>query len=927
MSSELPQPHEWIHLRLDRDGLIQEAQGDTRALLGITPDALTSRHCLDLVAPGSQRALRNLLHGQPDQPRIGRFRLASPSGDLCRTLWTLTPASDGQIWCVISAPPLEHLPYDLSPPLADVLDRANHVVFFCNPLGHFINLTPSLSRITGYSRCELETRNFSELVHPEDRLLARSLFLGAMGGRGQQGEIRVLTKDHQQHHILITNGPLWVKDQIIGVVGIGNDITAERTWFAALNTARTRLEQAHRIARLANWTFDFKTRKAHWSPELFALLEMNARDFSNDYAGFRRLIHPDDVERVTRHHRDAVRERRPLDLEYRIVTPAGAPHWVHVRGEILRDPHGQLLRIDGTLQDITECRQSEEAFDLARSALAQTGESLFILDAKRRVLSVNAAFCRLFQCARSAMQDQAPDFLLAPGQNMATLDSLWQHLKTVGTWQGPLLGQRLDGSPLAFQLSLSAARDARARITHYIGLCREVSALPAATTEAVAQPQDHDVLTALPNRLSLMRQLALAVPAAGRQDDHLALLWIDLDHFRSINESLDPATGDEILQEVAQRFRDRAGEQSRLFHVGGDAFAVLVESPDATARATALAESLLEVLNQPLVVAGVLLGLSASIGIAPLGAAEPADAADLVRQAETAMYQAKRHRHCYRLATRSRHLTDASPMGAHELRNALQNSELFLVYQPIFGGLDGDRTQISGVEALVRWAHPTRGTLAPNSFLSTAERVGLLPALGRQVLDIALRQLAQWRRNGAASLRMAVNIAPAQFANPQLLGHITAALRDNRLPADALMLEITENALIAHPERALETLKALRKIGVQVAIDDFGMGYSSFSYIKQYPFDALKIDRSFVSALPTSPQDAAIVEAMLSMSQRLDLDVIAEGVETEDQWTFLTDRGCQELQGFWLSHPLSGDALGQLLRNAPTRHPERPLPN
>jgi len=917
MSSELPRRDEWVHLRLDVDGMIQEAFGDTHALFGVLPPALFHRDCIELVAPGSRPALRNLLNMALDQPRIGRFRLVSPNGDLCSALWTLAPAGNGQVWCVISAPPPEHSPYDLTPALAEVLDRANQVVFFCNPLGHFININPSFSRITGYSRCELESLPFSELVHPEDQLLARSAFLSALGGVGQQAEIRVFTKDRRQQHIHFTNAPLWHKEQIIGVIIIGHDVTAKRMWSTALGDAQKRLEQAQRIAGLGRWTFDFRTRKAHWSPELFTLLEMNPRDFSNDYAGFRRLIHPDDVERATQHHRTVVRDRRALDLECRILRPDGSVRWIHERGEIIWDSRGRPLRIEGTLQDITECKQAEEELHLARGALAQMGESLFILDAKRRVLSANATFCRLIGCARSVLQDQAPDFLLAPGQDIATLDSLWQHLKTIGTWQGPLPGRRMDGSALTLHLSLSVARDARGRITHYIGLCRESPALPLLASERMQQPQDRDAVTALLTRTSLMRQLALSVPVAARQDDHLALLWLDLDHFRSINESLDPAVGDEILQEVAQRFQGLLGEQATLFHMGGDVFAVLLEGSAATARATALAESLLEGLNRPLPVAGMLLGLSASIGIASLASGEQADAADLVRQAETAMYQAKRHRHCYRLATRSRQLAQPSPMGAHELRQALQNDELFLVYQPIYDSLGGNRDQISGVEALVRWAHPIRGTLAPDSFLPLAERIGLLPTLGQRVLDLALRQLALWRRSDAVQLRMAVNLAPAQLVNPHLPAQIMAALRNNGVPADALTLEITENALMAHPERALESLRALRQIGVQVAIDDFGMGYSSFNYLKQYPFDVLKIDRSFTMALPTSTQDAAIVEAILSMSQRLNLSVIAEGVETEDQWIFLTDRGCQELQGFWLSRPLSGEALGQLLRNTP----------
>ena len=923
MSSELTPRGESVQLRLSADGMIQAACGDTQALLGRAPQDLLQTECLKLVTPGSQPALRCLLNTTSDRPRVNQFRLTRASGDPCSTQWVLTPAGNDETWCVISTALPEHAPHDLPMALADVLDRANHVVFMCDPLGHFINLNSSLTRITGYTRRELETRDFNQLVHPEDRLFARSMFLMALGGTGQRGEIRVFTKNGHQHHLTITNGPLWSKDQIIGVVGVASDVTAERTWSKALADSQARLEETRHIAELGCWRHDFRTRKSHWSRELFALLGIDPRNFSNDYIGFRKLIHPDDVQRVTCHHRDALRSAYPIDVEFRIVTPEGKVHWVRERGEVTRDSSGRPLRIEGTLQNLSKYRKVEQELNMMRDAMSQIGESLFILDDKHRVLSANGAFCHLMRCSRSAIQDLAPEFLLAVGQPITELDSLWQHLKTVGSWQGPVQGRRLDGTPLAFHLSLSAVRSSMGRITHYVGVCRDTPISAEQFQVERSQTLHIDAVTALPNRQTLMHELVHHAAATTRQSDQLALLWIDLDHFRSINESLDPAVGDEILRDVAQRFRDLEDRpRSKVFHVGGDAFAVVVAGASATSLATTLAQSLLEALNRPLLVAGTMLGLSASIGIAVLGASdEEDDAADLIRQAETAMYQAKRHRHCYRLASRARKPIDASPMGAHELRQALRQNELFLVYQPIFGKVPG---QVSSVEALVRWAHPTRGILSPNSFLPLAERIGLLPVLGQQVLDMALRQLALWQRFGSPNLRMAVNVAPAQFANPQLPGQIAEALQRNRLTPDALMLEITENALIAHPDRALESLRALREIGVQIAIDDFGMGYSSFSYLKQYPFDALKIDRSFVSALPGSEQDAAIVEAMLSMSRRLQLDVIAEGVETEAQWAFLTERGCQELQGFWLSRPLSEQALGHLLLETAGGAPNTP---
>ncbi|HMM45579.1 MAG TPA: EAL domain-containing protein [Candidatus Macondimonas sp.] len=904
MSSDLAHCGESIQLRVDRDGVITRSAGDTQALLGASSRELLGRHSEDFVAPNMRAALRALLMAANEQPQVGQFRLTRPGGDLRSSQWILVPASGGHIWIVVTAALPEHAPHDLSPALGDVLDRANALVFFCDPLGHFLNLNAAMTRITGYTRRELETQNFGHIVHPDDRLLVQSLFLGALGGVGQQGEFRIHTKDGRLHHLMVTNGPLWAREQIIGVVGVARDVTPERTWTLTLRDLQSRLQQVQRIAKLGEWSYDFKTRTAHWSPELFGQLQIDRRDFSSDYVGFRRLIHPSDAARVNRHHRDALRHRRPLDIEYRIVTPRNRVVWVHERGVISYCARGRLSRIEGTLQDVSEQKRLENDMLWMRDALTQSGEAMFVLDAERRVLSANAAFCGLMQCSRSMLQNTPAQFLVPPGQSMGAIDGLWSHLSSIGRWSGPWEGQRLNGEAVALHLNLSAVRDEAGHITHYIGLCRDLSTSSRSTIDLL------DPTTALPNRAALMRALTTESAPAQHTPQAMALLWIDLDHFRSINESLDPAVGDQILREVARRFRNLERLQCRMFHLGGDAFAAIAFGDPITDQATRIAEAALETLNEPLMVGGTVLALSASIGISVRGIETDLDTADLIRQAETAMYQAKRHRHCYRLASRARTTPDATPMSAHELRVALTQNELFLVYQPI---VDPGSGRICGVEALVRWAHPTRGTLEPSQFLPLAERIGLLPAMGQIVLDEGLAQLHHWRAGGATDLGMAVNLAPTQFASPHLTAQIAASLERHQVPAEGLTVEITEGALLAHPERALETLRALRDLGVRIAIDDFGMGYSSFNYLKQYPFDVLKIDRSFVSALPESAPDVAIVEAMLSMSQRMNLDVIGEGVETESQSHFLTERGCQGLQGYWLSRPLAGAAMTQLL--------------
>jgi diguanylate cyclase (GGDEF)-like protein len=424
----------------------------------------------------------------------------------------------------------------------------------------------------------------------------------------------------------------------------------------------------------------------------------------------------------------------------------------------------------------------------------------------------------------------------------------------------------------------------------------------------------HDSLTQLPNRYLLEEQMRRALPQALRARTSAALLYLDLDRFKGINDTMGHAAGDEVLVEVAARLARCTRRSDVVARVGGDEFLVLVTDLENDHALSGVAGKIHEMLAQPFSVRGRECWLGASIGIAVF----PRDGEDpdsLMRHADLALYQAKAagrgmsrfYSEALNDSIRRRHVLE------HALRRALERGGLRIVYQPIF---TSNGLQIVAAEALLRWTDPELGTISPAEFIAVAEQSGLIIPLGDAVLRTACEQLAQWKHEGHA-LRMTVNLSAHQIDEEALRQLVLGALWDTGLEPADLELEITESALMRDEQIADRTFRALKRIGVGVSLDDFGTGYSSLNYLKRFPVDTVKIDRSFIRDLTIDPDDAAIVSAILSIARQLDLNVVAEGVETEEQRTFLAERLCPQLQGFLLSPPLSADEFGALLRSDP----------
>src|SRR5258708_2395420 len=423
---------------------------------------------------------------------------------------------------------------------------------------------------------------------------------------------------------------------------------------------------------------------------------------------------------------------------------------------------------------------------------------------------------------------------------------------------------------------------------------------------------NHDALTSLPNRAIVNNVLALAIQNARRYDRNFAVLFIDLDRFKNINDTLGHEAGDKLLQEMGARRTQTVRASDVVARLGGDEFVVLVQEVKEAKQVEAVARKVLSALVKPMVIQRQECRVTASIGIC-MYPAEAQDEQALMKNADIAMYRAKEDgKNTYKFYSEEMNIHSFERLAMEtSLRRGLERSEFFLHYQ---AKLDLNTERITGVEALVRWQHPEMGLVPPAQFIPLAEETGLIVPIGKWVLNTACAQNVAWLREGLPPLHMAVNLSARQFADEDLVKDIAAALESSGMKPELLELELTENYVTQNPERAGKVLAEIKKMGVRLAIDDFGVGYSSLTHLKRFPIDTLKVDRSFIHDLPQDPEDKAICQAIIAMGKSLNLTVVAEGVETLDQQTFLQDNNCDEMQGFFFSKPIPGDQFAALRR-------------
>jgi diguanylate cyclase (GGDEF)-like protein/PAS domain S-box-containing protein len=556
-------------------------------------------------------------------------------------------------------------------------------------------------------------------------------------------------------------------------------------------------------------------------------------------------------------------------------------------------------------------RKITEELELAASVFNESLEAIIICDANTNIIRVNPEFTKITGYSLSEVKGYQPSIIKSGIHSNDFYKNIWVSIIEKGFWQGEITNRRKNGENFVSWQIIKAVKDSTGNIQRYMSIFSDITEKKKAE-EHIFQLAHNDLITQLPNRAAFHKQLNDAIITAAHSTYRLAVMFIDLDHFKLINDTSGHPVGDELLQQVALRFKEIIGSNDIISRFGGDEFTVLLPCIETIEEVSEVANKILDSLLSPFALLSCEVTISASIGVG-IYPDNAKDASSLLSCADNAMYSAKNS------GRASCHFyTEQMQIDAHErvvlerdLRDALTNDQFVLHYQPQF---DVKTNQIIGVEALLRWQHPTKGLIPPDTFIPVAEVTGLIVPIGQWIINEACQQLAHWRSEGAEQLTMSINLSARQFFQKDLLYTIETAINSSGVPASKIGFEITESMMMINIEETIETLHQIKGLGVQLFIDDFGTGYSSLSYLKRFPLNKLKIDKSFVDGLPNDLDDLAIVQAIIGIAHSLNLTVIAEGVETAQQYDILTQYHCNEIQGYYFSKPLLSEAAGRFIK-------------
>lgn len=561
------------------------------------------------------------------------------------------------------------------------------------------------------------------------------------------------------------------------------------------------------------------------------------------------------------------------------------------------------------VHDITERKRAQRELRKLSLAAEQSPAVVVITDLNGNIEYVNPKFTAATGYTREEVLGKNPRILQSGKTMPAVYNDLWTTLLAGQEWHGELLNQRKDGTLFWEQSSISPLRDEDGKISHYICVKEDITSHKNHERQLEYQAT-HDHLTGLGNRILLKDRLAQAIRHAKRSKKIVAVLLLDLDRFKMVNDSLGHATGDQLLCQVTQRLTGAVRESDTVARFGGDEFVVLLTDLNNSEDVRPIAEKIRAAIAVPYFIAGREITLTSSIGIS-FYPADSDDSATLIRFADIAMYQAKKQgdQFSFYSADMNNNLLEALELES-DLRQALEKGEFELHYQP---KVDLGTGRINGCEALLRWRHPQRGMVSPGDFIPLAEETGVIVPIGTWVLEEACRQLIAWGNAGLPPVPIAVNLSARQFRQGHLATKVKDILHQSGADPALLELELTESMIMDDPQETVTSLYELRKIGVSLSLDDFGTGYSSLNYLRRFPVDSLKIDRSFIRDVATDPSGASVVTSIIDIAHNLNLTAIAEGVETREQLKFLINCGCDSMQGYLFSKPLPADELAQLL--------------
>ena len=803
---------------------------------------------------------------------------------------------------------------DFSHLAEDIISNINVGIYIVQN-GKFVYVSPLFQKLSGYSHADLAGTNPVDYIHPDDREVVRKKAIKSLKGK---------SSDAYEYRFTRKNGEvMWVLEMVTSITYKGEraalvsfmDITQRKQTEETIRYSEERyrtiienIEDGYFEVDLAgNFTFvnDAQCRNVGTPRE--QLLGKNNRAYTNE----------EEAKRLYKLFSGIYRTGEPVKgFAFEFKKKDGTIAFNEMSVSLIRNSQGQTIGFRGISRDITERRQMEEALrqseERYRTIIKEMEEWYFETDLAGNVTFFNDIFATILGYTQEELTGLNFQSFVKKEESDSVYRLFHQVFKTgKPTRNFPYEFISTDGTVTSAEFSFFPKRDNEGKVCGFRGVGHDITERKHAE-EKIKYQATHDALTGLPNRLMFSQLLNQAIKSARRYKRQFAVLFIDLDRFKIINDTMGHDAGDQLLQEIAARLKQTLRAVDVVARLGGDEFIVLIDEVSDSSHVSTVAHKIITSIIKPLTIMKQECRITASIGISIY----PKDAEDeqsLMKNADMAMYLAKEEgKNNYQFYSEEIQSKSLEHLSIEtNLRFALERNELSLHYQ---AKLDFKTNAITGVEALLRWQNPSLGSVTPTQFIPVAEESGLIIPIGRWILRTACAQNAAWQQQGLPPVCMAVNLSLRQLTDNNLIDDIRTALNDSGMAPNLLELEITESMVMHNPTRMIAVLAKIKNLGVRLAIDDFGTGYSSLAQIKHFPIDTLKVDRSFIHNIPKDAEDKAITEAIIAMGKTLSLTVVAEGVETVEQMNFLRDHSCDEMQGFYFSKPIAPEQFADLLR-------------
>lgn len=771
---------------------------------------------------------------------------------------------------------------------------------------HWVKVNPRVCQMLKYTEAELLTKTWVEMTYFEDLQTDLLQFERMLRGEIDEYEMdkRFVAKDGGIVYTHLTVACQRVNDKVQLVISGMLDITSQKQAESAMRSSQEQLALVLGSSDLGLWDWDIKTNRVDRNERCAELLGCSVDELKHNERLWINGIHPQDRVAVL-HSIDAHLKGQSAQhsIEYRLVSLSGETRWILDSGKVVsRDEKGVPLRMCGTHTDITDRKRVEESLKLAASVYNNSSEAMSVQDSQGKIITINSAFSEITGYRQDEVIDHHIDILRCERSKNCQFEQMMSQIMETGKWQGELWLKHKNATEYIVWLTINTIYDSQGEVYRRVALFSDIT--EKKQTEQLIWKQAHyDPLTGLPNRRMLLEYLGTELLKSERNNQHFALMFLDLDYFKEVNDTLGHDVGDQLLIEAAKRLKSCIRESDVVARLGGDEFTVVLSAIEDHKGVDKVAGNILSRLSEPFNLGNETAYISGSIGITLY----PDDAStidSLLKHADQAMYAAKdlgRNRFHYFTASMQEDARYRMIL-IRDLRQAVNKKEFEVYYQPIIDLTTGEMYK---AEALIRWHHPQRGMVSPSEFIPIAEDTGLIIEIGNWVFAQAAKQSAHWRDKFGVEIQISINKSPIQFRDEgDSFEDWILQLKQLNLTSNSICVEITEGLLLDASMGVSEKLLAYRDAGIQVSLDDFGTGYSSLAYLKKFDIDYLKIDQSFTRNLASDTDDVTLCEAIIVMAHKLGMMVIAEGIETEYQRNILAKAGCDYGQGYLYSRAI-----------------------